>query len=113
MLVMWQRCKDEHTLPSGLLQPLPIPNNAWKTISLDFVEGLPKSVEEVILVIVDKLTKYGHFVALRHPYTAIVVAQKVLDTVVKLHGPPRSIISYRDTNFIRILDEGKYYIVLS
>ncbi|WOG95792.1 hypothetical protein DCAR_0415120 [Daucus carota subsp. sativus] len=96
-----QRCKAEHTSPPGLLQPLPIPNNAWETISLDFIEGLPKSAgKEVILVIVDKLTKYAHFVAISHPYTAVIVAQKVLDTVVKLHGPPKCIISDRDTVFI-------------
>ena len=96
-----QRCKAEHISPSGLLQPLPIPNKAWETVSLDFVKGLPKSAGKVvILVIVDKLTKYAHFVALSHPYSATVVAQKVLDTVIKLHGPLKCIISDRDAIFI-------------
>lgn len=96
-----QRCKPEHNAYPGLLQPLLIPNNAWETVSLDFIEGLPKSnAKEVIMVVVDKLTKYSHFVALSHPYTATVVAQKFLDTVVKLHGIPKVVISDRDVIFI-------------
>lgn len=96
-----QRCKSEHNAPPGLLQPLPIPNNAWETIFLDFVEGLPKSNgKEIVLVVVDKLTIYSHFLRLSHPYTAVTVAQAVLDNVVKLHGPPQAIISDRDTVFI-------------
>lgn len=51
-------------------------------------------------MIVDKLIKYGHFMAPSHPYTENSVAQKVLDTVVKLHGPPKAIISDRDAIFV-------------
>lgn len=96
-----QRCKAEHIASPGLLQPLPVPNEAWETISLDFIEGLPRlNGKEVILVVVDKLTKYAHFIALSHPYTSTTVAQIVLDSVVKLHGPPKAIISDRDAIFV-------------
>jgi hypothetical protein len=48
---------------------------AWTFISMDFIEGLPKSEnKDVILVAVDRLTKYAHFIALSHPYTANSVA---------------------------------------
>lgn len=98
---MCQRCKPEHHLSPGLLQPLPIPNKAWEKISIDFIIGLPRSEgEETVLVIVDKLTKYGHFQALHHPFTAELVAQKVLDNVIKLHGPLKMIISDMHTIFI-------------
>ena len=68
---------------------------------MDFIEGLPKSEGySVILVIVDRLTKYAHFLPVRHPYTAISIAKLFLDTIVKLHGMPQSIISDRDPIFM-------------
>jgi hypothetical protein len=95
-----QQAKHLNALPSGLLQPLPIPAGAWQDISMDFIEGLPKSEGySVILVIVDRFTKFAHFVPLRHPYTAKTVAKLVFDQVVSLHGLPKTIVSDRDKVF--------------
>lgn len=98
-----QQAKPEHTRMPGLLQPLPIPAQAWDIISLDFIEGLPKSGRfDTILVIIDKFTKYGHFIPLSHPYTAMSVAQVFVDQIYKLHGLPKIIISDRDKVFTSI-----------
>ena len=94
---MCQKNKYEVNATSGLLQPLPVPNSAWSHISMDFIEGLPLSGGKN--VVVDKLTKYAHFVGLKHPYTAAVVAQAFIDNVFKLHGLPDIIISDRDPIF--------------
>lgn len=83
-----------------MLEPFPIPDMAWSSISMDFIEGLPKSGgKDVILVVVDRLTKYAHFIALSDPYTVKHVAQVFIDHIVKLHGPPNAILSDRSRIF--------------
>ena len=68
---------------------------------MDFIEGLLKSEGcSVILVIVDRLTKYAHFLPVKHPYTAAIIAKLFMDHVVKLHGLPASIVSDGDTIFV-------------
>ncbi|PNX77561.1 transposon Tf2-1 polyprotein [Trifolium pratense] len=96
-----QRQKYMATSPGGLLQPLPVPNQIWEDISIDFITGLPKSKGfEAIFVVVDRLSKYSHFIPLKHPYTAKSIADVFCKEIVKLHGIPLSIVSDRDPIFI-------------
>jgi hypothetical protein len=70
-----QHNKHSHNNPAGLLQPLPIPARVWRDLSMDFIEGLPKSEGySVILVVVDRLTKFAHFIPVKHPYTALNIS---------------------------------------
>ena len=75
---------------------------------MDFIVGLPKSGNKfVIIVVVDRPSKYAHFYALQHPFTASTVAQLFLDHTFKLHGMPHSIVSDRDPTFTN--NFGKNY----
>lgn len=96
-----QQCKHETVASRGLIQPLPIPTVVWTNISMDFIDGLPRSFRySVILVVVDRLSKAAHFMALKHPYTAASVAQVFLDNIFCLHGFPQTIVSDRDSVFL-------------
>ena len=53
----------------------------------------------VIFVVVDHLSKYGHLIAMKHPYLAKGVADFFIREVVRLHGMPRSIVSDGDPVF--------------
>jgi len=102
-LICQQAKPDRARLP-GLLQPVQVPPSAWHTISMDFVEGLPKSGHaNAILVVVDKFTKYAHFLPIQHPFTAFTVAKLFMQHVYKLHGMPMAIISDRDRVFTSTL----------
>lgn len=98
--VICQQAKHLNSLPAGLLQPLPIPTQVWEDISMDFITGLPMSFGcIVIIVVVDRLTKYAHFMPLKTEYTSKSVAKTFINTVVKLHGMPKSIVSNIDRIF--------------
>ncbi|KAD4177974.1 hypothetical protein E3N88_26565 [Mikania micrantha] len=93
--------KYETVANPGLLSPLPVPQSIFTDVSMDFISGLPKSRgHDTILVVVDRFTKYGHFISLKHPFTADKVAQVMMDNVFKLHGCPQTVVSDRDPLFL-------------
>uniref|UniRef100_A0A2N9ED64 Integrase catalytic domain-containing protein n=1 Tax=Fagus sylvatica TaxID=28930 RepID=A0A2N9ED64_FAGSY len=92
--------------PQGFSNLLAYPPRPWHSISMDFVEGLPTSSKQnVILVSVDRFTKYVHFILLSHPYTVSRVAFLFLQHMFKLHGLSSSIVSERDTAFTSLFWE--------
>ena len=68
---------------------------------MDFVVGLPKTVEgyDSIWVVVDRLTKTAHFIAMKITYPVSKLAELYVNNIVRLHGIPKSIISDRDARF--------------
>jgi len=67
---------------------------------MDFIEGLPMSKGyNVIMVIVDRFSKYNHYIPMAHPYTTATVAKAFMENIFKLHGIPQSIVSDQDKIF--------------
>ena len=96
-----QRQKPDLSGYLGLIQPLPILEKIWSEVSMDFIEKLPISHgKSVIMVVVDRLSKYAHFMALSHPFNASQVAQVFLDCAYRLHGLPQAIVSDIDKIFL-------------
>ena len=95
-----QQAKSGTMLPSRLLQPLPIPMQIWEDLAMDFITGLPPSNGfTVILVVIDRLSKYAHFFTLKFDYNSKQVAEVFVKNIVKLHDFPKSIVSDRDKAF--------------
>jgi hypothetical protein len=96
-----QQVKVEHRHLVGLLQPLPIPEWKWETISMDFIIGLPKSTKknDSIMVVVDKLSKSAHFIPVKSTCKAIDIANIFMKEIFRMHGMPKEIVSNRDTKF--------------
>ncbi|GFR52906.1 hypothetical protein Agub_g15551 [Astrephomene gubernaculifera] len=85
----------------GLLQPLPIPNAPWESVSMDFVVALPKTEGgyDAVLVLVDRLTKMTHLAPTTTACTAEQTARLFFDNVVRLHGVPANVVSDRGPQF--------------
>ena len=96
-----QKVKDEHQVPSGLLQPIRIPKWKWDRITMDFVVGLPstKRNHDSVWVVIDRLTKTAHFLPVRTDYSLNKLVELYIKEIVRLHGIPISIISDRDPRF--------------
>ena len=97
-----QQVKAEHQRPPGLLQPLPIPEWKWEHIAMDFVTALPRTIRQhdAIWVIVDRLTKFAHFLPIKVTDSINALSKLYVREIVRLHGVPVSIVSDRDSRFV-------------
>ena len=103
-----QQDKVEQHQPKGLLEPLPIVERPWESVTMDFIIGIPKSEGYgSIIVVVDRFSKYATFIASPKGCTVEETIRLFLKNVVKYWGLPKFIISDRDSRFT-----GKFWIEL-
>ncbi|GIL63307.1 hypothetical protein Vafri_17402, partial [Volvox africanus] len=97
-----QRNKAMSGKGHGLLQPLPVPEAPWESVSMDFVVALPKTEGgyDAVLVMVDRLTKMVHVAPTMSSCTAEQTARLFFDNVVRLHGVPKNVVSDRGGQFV-------------
>jgi hypothetical protein len=96
-----RRVKVEHQSPTGPLKPLEIPEWKWDEIGMDFITGLPmtKRRKDMIWVIVDRLTKSAHFIAVNQKDDAAKLIDVYVKEIVSKHGVPKKIVSDRGSVF--------------
>lgn len=95
-----QQDKVEQRQPRGLLEPLPVAERPWESITMDFITALPKSKEhDTIMVVLDRFSKYATFIPASLECTAEEAVQLFFKFVVKYWRLPRHIISDRDPRF--------------
>ena len=99
--------KSTRHKPYGEQQQIEAPQQAWQDITMDFIVKLPLSKDTItdikydnILVVVDRLTKYAHFIPWKEKGNAKDLAKVILKEIIANHGIPQSIISDRDKLFI-------------
>jgi hypothetical protein len=96
-----QRTKPSTQPPSGKLEPMPIPGRPWQSIGMDFLGTLRKSRKgnDMILAVVDRLTKMAHFIPTKSTISSSQVADLFVEHIFRYHGMPESIVSDRDPRF--------------
>jgi hypothetical protein len=96
-----RRIKAEYQKPTGLLQPLRIPQWKWDEIGMDFIVGLPRTRAgyDSIWVVVDRLTKSAHFIPIKTSYNSAILVDLYMSRIVCVHGVPNKIVSDRGTQF--------------
>ena len=99
--LMCQQVKAEHQKPTGLLQPLEVAEWKWEHVTMDFVTLLPWTPRrhEAVWVLVDRLTKSAHFLAVRMTFTVEEFCRLYIREIVRLHGVLVSIVSDRELRF--------------
>jgi hypothetical protein len=94
--------KIKHTrhAPHGILQPIPIPNQPFEVVTMDFISELPPSHRyNTIFILVCKLTKYTFFIPCSTRITEKKVTQLFFDKIITHVSLPKQIISDRDTHW--------------
>ncbi|KAG1925560.1 retrotransposable element [Pimephales promelas] len=98
--VICNTSKHLRQLPSGLLQPLPVPHRPWSHLALDFITDLPKSNgNTTILTVIDRFSKACRLIPLPKLPTAFETAELMCNFVFRFYGLPEDIVSDRGPQF--------------
>lgn len=109
---MCLRTKPQRHPPSGELHPLPIPEERWDTLSVDFVVELPESAGyDAVMTVVNSVSKRVHFIPTNTTVSAKGATRLFLHHVWKLHGLPNSVVSDRGPQFVAAFTKELYRLL--
>jgi hypothetical protein len=105
-----QKVKVEHRHLDGFLQPFPIPEWKWEVVTMDFITKIliTSKQHDVIMAVVDKLTKVVHFIAMKGTHNATNVVDIYMREVAQLYGITKTIVSHRDPNLTSMFWKGLF-----
>ena len=105
--------KASHQPPVRELNPLPIPNAPWDTISVDFIVKLPESEgKDAVMVVVNSITKHSHFMNMVTTLCVTGTARLYIQHIWKHHGLPRRAISDRGPQFVAEFMRKLYWLLV-
>jgi len=92
--------KSSRQVPAGLLQPLPVPQQPWSQIAIDFITDLPNSQDHTtILTIIDRFSKAFCLIPFPKLNSALETAEQLCNCVFRIYGHPEDIVSDRGPQF--------------
>lgn len=96
------RSKPIRHAPFGQLNPLPVAQRPWASISFDHITDLPlvQDKYDAILVVADRFSKQSHFILASTRDSANDLARQFVANVYRLHGLPTDIVSDRGRTFV-------------
>jgi hypothetical protein len=104
---IYSRTKYRRYKPYRLIKSPDVPDGPWESVAWDFIikllelkELISNAQYDSILIIIDKLTKFGYFLSYRESSTAEELVYIFLRKIVANHELPREIISDRNKLFI-------------
>ncbi|XP_031502618.1 uncharacterized protein LOC116265814 [Nymphaea colorata] len=84
MCLIYQHDKKTNQKPTSLLEPLPIPERPWESLSIDFIVSLPKvDGRSSIIVVVDRFSKYATFIPTSKECLAERTVEFIMRNIVK------------------------------
>jgi hypothetical protein len=97
----FQKVKDEHKHPIGLLQTFSIPKWKWEVVTMEFITKFPRNAKQhdFIMVVVDNLTKAAHFIPMNSMHKEKNIVDIYMREIANMHGVPKKIVSNIDSKF--------------
>ena len=97
-----QRMKSQTRAEAGAISGHQVPDQRWEVLHMDFITDLQPTAEgfDSILVCTDRLSRYSYLIPTKKSDTSLITARRLFQVVFTVHGPPKRLITDRDTRWV-------------